>query len=710
MSFLPRNVLAASLLLVASCSRTPQTAGPNVLLVTLDTLRADHLGCYGAQGAETPSLDAIAQAGVRFDSVTAAAPLTFPAHATLLSGMLPVHHGVHQNGGGAFPDTLPTLATRLHDAGYDTGAFVGAFVLDHRFGLGRGFSVYDDVIPRGPGKATLEAERPGSAVVESALSWLGRPRSAPFFAWVHLYDAHAPYDPPEPFRSRHASSPYAGEVAGVDALVGRLIGALGAAGVLDHTLVVVVADHGEALGEHGELTHGLLLYEPTLRVPLLIRAPGVILAGSRVAEPVSAADLAPTILGFVGQAAINAAPQFDGRDLSPFLRRGEAPPRTDLYAETEYPRLFGWGALHVLRRGDIQLVSGPRSELYDLAHDAAESRDLVVEQPRAAAALETTLASLRKESETTVQTPSPATPDAETRAKLQSLGYAAGAPAPAGSGKQPSPQDMAPLFRRFEEAHQALAAGDAAKAASTLRELVAADAANAVFTGALAEALHATGDLAPAIAAYRRATELSPSDGQAWYNLGVALREAGRLQEATAALLEALRRDPRDAEAQNGLGIAESMRGDAAAAEAAFARALELDPQNAVTANNLGNALRAQGRLDEAAAAYQKALTLSPDYADALNGWGALEVGRQRPAAGVPMLERALVLAPGKHEIQLNLAVAYELLGDAERARRAYSDFIAATASDPQFQSQRSAARQRLQSLEAARAAAPSRR
>jgi Flp pilus assembly protein TadD len=269
---------------------------------------------------------------------------------------------------------------------------------------------------------------------------------------------------------------------------------------------------------------------------------------------------------------------------------------------------------------------------------------------------------------------------------------------------------MAPLFRRFEAAHRSLIGGDAATAARTLRELVAADSENPVFVGALAEALQATGELAPAISAYERATALSPSDGRAWYNLGVALRDAGRLPEATRALREALRLDPRDAEAQNGLGIVESMRGDAEAARAAFAHAVELDPQNAATFNNLGNALRAEGRFDEAANAYQKALVLSPDYPDALNGWGVVEVARQRPAAALPMLQRALALAPNAHEIQLNLAVAYELHGDVERARQAYSDFLAATASDPQFQSQRPAVRQRMLSLGQAPTAAPSRR
>jgi len=292
-----------------------------------------------------------------------------------------------------------------------------------------------------------------------------------------------------------------------------------------------------------------------------------------------------------------------------------------------------------------------------------------------------------------------AVPDAETRARLQSLGYASGAPVPVDDRKQPSPQEMAPLFRRFEEAHERLLEGKAAEAAAALGQLVREDRQNSVFVGTWAQALRAAGQREPAIQAYLRATELSPNDGQAWYNLGVALREAGRIEQASQALLEALRRDPRDAEAQNGLGVAESMRGNTAAAREAFGRAVELDPRNAAAQNNLGNALRSEGRLEDAAAAYRQAIAVAPDYADALNGLGVLEVGRNRPADGIPLLQRALTLAPGEHEIQLNLGVAYELLGDRAQAIATYRDFLRAAATDPQFAPQRAAVRQRLKNL-----------
>ncbi|MBV8199668.1 MAG: sulfatase, partial [Acidobacteria bacterium] len=278
----------------------PHGRGANLLLVTLDTVRADHLGCYGYAGAETPALDRLAAAGVRFAHASSPVPLTLPSHTTLLTGLLPPHHGARNNGVRGLSAETPTLATLLAGAGYRTAAFVAAFVLDHRFGLARGFQIYDDEIER-PANASwlLEAERPGGQVVDRALAWLERDDPRPFFLWVHLYDAHAPYNPPSPYRERHPDHPYDGAIAFADAQVGRLLAALGQRGLAASTVVAVVADHGESLGEHGELTHGLLLYEPALAVPLLLRAPG--LGPRTVATPVSTVDLAPTLAGLLGR-------------------------------------------------------------------------------------------------------------------------------------------------------------------------------------------------------------------------------------------------------------------------------------------------------------------------------------------------------------------------------------------------------------------------
>ncbi|MDX2000371.1 MAG: sulfatase-like hydrolase/transferase, partial [Thermoanaerobaculia bacterium] len=647
---------------------------------------------YGYAPAETPVLDRLAAEGLRFDQAMAAAPLTLPSHATLLSGRLPQHHGLRLNGAGSLPTELPTLASVLGAAGYRTGAFVGAFVLDRRFGLARGFEVYDDEIPRDPTRPEgLEAERPGHVVVDAAVAWLAQADPRPFLLWVHLFDAHAPYEPPEPFRSRHAGRPYDGEVAELDHQVGRLLAALEQTGRGGRTIVAVVADHGESLGDHGELTHGLLLYEPTVRVPLLLRGPGLP-AGRTVAAPVSTADLAPTLAGLAGVPF--PALGLDGRDLSADLATGAELPTGDLYAETQYPSLFGWSPLSAVRRGRFKYIDSSRPELYDLANDPQELRDLRTTERRTVADLAARLTELVRFSRTVA----PGADDAETKARLASLGYvgggAGGAP---GSGR--NPREAAELFREFEEAHWALLAGRSREAAQRLEKLVATDPGNPVFRASLGEAARKSGDLNRAAELYRQATAAAPRDPQNWYNLAVTLREAGRPREAAQALGEALRLDPGHAEAHNALGILHIFDGELPAARDQLARAVALDPRNAAAQNNLGNALRALSQVGLAERHYREAIRLAPRYADPLNGLGVLLVEQNRAQEALPLFDRALELAPGFHEVRLNQGVALQAAGDLAGAVAAYRSFLSAAAEDPQFTAQRRVARELVAQL-----------
>ena len=690
--------LAALLLGLAACSDRDRPRQPNLLLVTLDTVRADHLGCYGDRQAVTPWLDRLAAGGVRFASASSAVPLTLPSHTSILSGLLPPHHGLRNNGAGGLRAGTATLATVLAGAGYRTGAFVGAFVLDHRFGLAPGFAVYDDEIERDPrAGAVLEAERPGREVVDRALAWLAKEDSRPFFLWVHLYDAHAPYTPPPAWAARHPGRPYDGEISAVDEQVGRLLAELRRRGLEGKTAVAVAADHGESLGEHGELTHGLLLYEPTLRVPLLLRAPWTLKA--RVVQtPVSLVDLAPTLAGLLGRPFPGA---LDGRDLAPALAAGAEPPAAEVYAETRYPATFGWSPLAALRRRDLKYISAPKPELYDLGRDPAEAADLLAKAANPAArGFAERLAAIEKGA---VADPSPAA-DAETRARLASLGYVAGnAPAPrrgAAAKDLPDPKAVVGLFQRFEAANAKITDGDAASATGELEALVAADPANPVFRGKLAAALREQGQTAQALPLYRQAAEAAPADPEAWYNLASALQEAGRLAEAETAIGRALKLDGRRPEAHNTLGIVELGQGKLDAARREFETATALDPRNAAAFNNLGNVLRTQGKLDAAAGAYQRSAAVAPRYAEPLNGLGTLAVERDRPREALPYFERALALAPGNHEVLLNRAIAHDLAGDAGDAQSAYQDFLAATRGDPRFSDQRRVAQQLLARLE----------
>ncbi|MEA2559025.1 MAG: arylsulfatase [Acidobacteriota bacterium] len=673
--------LAVGLALLGGCSPREKTAPPasNLVLITLDTVRADHLGSYGYAAAKTPWLDRLAAEGVRFAQASAAVPLTLPSHSSMLSGLLPPHHGLRNNGSGSFPDGKETLATLLSTQGWRTGAFVGAFVLDRRFGLSRGFQTYDDEIERAPGATVaLEAERPGREVMDRALSWLGQDTGKPFFLWVHLYDAHAPYSPS-----------YDGEIAKVDEQVGRLLQELERRGLSGSTVVAVAADHGESLGEHGELTHGLLLYEPTLRVPLLVKAPG--LAARVIETPVSLVDVGPTLAGLIGKPLPGT---LDGRDLSTALREGKEPAPADVYAETQYPAVFGWSPLSALRRRDLKYISSPKPELYDLTRDPKESANLAGEQTMEGFAAR--LAAIESGAVETQKLPA----DAETRSKLASLGYVGGGSAlkkTVRTGR--NPVEAVDLFQRFERAHNLLGSGDAQAALSELEALVAADPENPVFRGKLAQAWKERGELGRAVPLYRQAAEDAPDDPEAWYNLATALQQAGQTGEAREALTTAMHLDPSRPEAHNTLGIVHLAEGKPDAARQEFELAAQLDPRNAHALNNLGNVLRGLRRPEEAADAYRRALAAAPRYAEPLNGLGTLEVERDRPAAALSYFEQALRLAPRYHEVRLNRAIAYDMAGETEAAAAAYREFLAATGQDPQFSEQRRAAQQLLARL-----------
>jgi arylsulfatase A-like enzyme/Tfp pilus assembly protein PilF len=666
----PAAVIALTLL-VAACREAPRRP-LNVLFITIDTFRADRLG------AATPALNRIAGEGIRFETADSPVPLTLPAHASLLSGLLPLHHGLRNNGIGVFPADRETLPVIFARSGYRTGAFVGSFILDHRFGLDRGFERYDDEIVRNvtDSSGTFDAERRGGEVVDRALTWLRQTDARPFFAWIHLYDAHAPYAPPPPYPQT-----YDGEVAYADTQVARLLAAVDPG----TTMIVIAGDHGESLGEHGELTHGLLLYEPALHVPMIVAAPALV--PRTIRAPVSTVDLAPTVASL---AALRFARPVDGRDLAADLRAGREPQPSPVYAETQYPATFGWSELASMRIAAAKFISAPAPELYDLERDRGETVNVLETQRRTYHDLAARLAQLRA----TAVASSPSTVDAETRAKLASLGYVA--PAPSGSGTKRDPKTVAPLFRTFEEATSLINAGRARDAIAPLEQLVRDDPPNHVFRETLARALRQSGDISHAVALYRQAVALAPNDADAWYNLAAALEESGNAREGAIALAEAAKRDPNRPEIHNIRGTALAEAGDLAAAENEFRATLAADPRNARACNNLGNVLRAMKRDSEAGEAYRKAIELAPRYADPLNGLGALLVAGGQAREAIPYFDSALRIAPGLYEAQLNRAIALQIAGDTKAAAAELQRLLARLPASREYDPQRNAARMLL--------------
>ena len=415
-----------------------------MLLISIDTLRPDRLGCYGASQVETPAIDALARSGVRFENAFTPVPLTLPAHWTLLTGVEPWHHGVIDNGMTLAAPPAATLAERFAVAGYDTAAFVSAFVLHRTFGLDRGFAHYDD----GPAADAaldqlLHATGRADERVDRALAWLRRERTRPFFLWLHLFDPHAPYDPPEDFRARHAGRPYDGEVAFVDTQVARLLAALDRSGAAGDTLVVLVSDHGESLGEHGEQTHGILLYDATLRVPLIVRLPGRLPAGEVRREPATLADVAPTVLALAGLAA---APPLDGRDLF-----GAAGPPRHLAAISEAPhRRLGWGTLVALRDAGWKYIAGPRPELYAIDQDPQETEDRIGSEAARAVPLARAAREVERAMRRQLAARPAGEPKREDQARLAALGYVSGPRSPAASlPAPPDPKDVIASLQRW---------------------------------------------------------------------------------------------------------------------------------------------------------------------------------------------------------------------------------------------------------------------
>lgn len=653
-------VLACAL--AAGCARKPAggTAGaakPSVLLVTIDTLRADRVGAYGYGQARTPNLDALAREGVTFVEAVSPVPLTLPAHATILSGLEPTHHGVHDNGTYVFPDDPPTLPTALKAQGWATGAFVGAFVLDRRFGLARGFDEYDDRIGRRrTGSSVLESERPCDAVADAAAKWIGA-QQGPFLAWVHFYDPHAPYEPPAPHRDEHPGRPYDGEVAYADACLGRVVTAARArAG--DRLLVAAIGDHGEGLGDHGERTHGFFVYQSTLRVPFVLAGPGVP-RGEKRPGPARAADLLPTLLARAGIAPPSG---LDGRDAM-------AGPAREAYAETEYPASLGFAALRSLRIGGLKYIDAPRPELYDLGSDPAEARDLASARPDDVRRLAAALAAARRGARSGIVSADPAVAE-----RLRALGYVGGPGAAAAGGEDP--KDAIALWRRFEEASWAETRGEHAQAIRMLRSLMAERPRNAAFRRALAAALRGAGRAGDAATVLEAVTPEMAADPLSWHERALALSAAGRAREALEAEDRALALNPLLAEAHNHRGTLLAALGRLPDALAAFSEALRLDPNNADALTNRGNALRGLGRRDEAARDFAAAASRDPSAAGARNGLGVLAVEQGDLDRAGALFAEVLAFDPGYHEARLNLAVVEFRRGRVEVARTHLQEIV----------------------------------
>jgi arylsulfatase A-like enzyme/Flp pilus assembly protein TadD len=627
-------------------------AGRNLLFVTLDTIRPDRLGSYGSKAGLTPHLDRLASEGIRFEHVLAHVPLTLPAHTSIFTSLYPTQHGVHDNGTFRVSESLPTLATLLQSEGYQTGAFVGAFVLDARFGLNRGFNVYDDYYGEKRGFLSFtELERPADAVVASAERWIGEAR-APWFAWVHLFDAHTPYRPPSDFARRFGSDLYGGEIAFMDATLGGFLERLTAAGRLEDTVLVVLGDHGESLGEHGERTHGTFAYQSTLRVPWILWARG--LRPQVFSETVRQVDVMPTLLDLL---SVPPPERIVGQSLRPYLtgeNRYEAPPS---YFEALNPHLTrDWAPLTGVVEEGHKLIRLPTPELYDLDADPMEKENLYRQKTGLVSTLEKTLANVSQRS-TPVE---PAPPDPETVAKLRALGYLT---VPVQDRKSDyteadDPKRLIDVSNAYDQGTELFGEGRTAEAIALFEDIVHKQPRSSQAHQSLAYALHQTGRIDEAVAQLEGAVRSGLSDVALLGLLAAYLLEVGDLQKAVGLLETLVRKEPDYAEGHNYLGIAYARLGRAADARHELERVLELDPSSATAYNNLGSLELAQGRLPEAVVHLDRALAIDPKLASALNGLGIAHARLGEMEKAIEYWRRAVENDPQQFDALFNLALA----------------------------------------------------
>ena len=643
-----------------------------MLLVTIDTLRADALGSYGGPAA-TPNLDRLAAAGLRFEFAHAHAVVTLPSHASILTGVYPFEHGIHDNSGYRLPDDSRTLATMLRAEGFATGAFVAAFPLDSRFGLDAGFDVYDDRFghAEGPSDFTI-AERPAEAVVAVARAWIESQRG-PWFAWVHLFDPHAAYRPPPPFDARYAGSPYHGEVAYADHALGPLLAAAAGGGERP-TFVAVTSDHGEGLGEHGERTHGLFAYEATLRVPLILaqvgrRSSDPPEGGVVSAEPARHVDIVPSVL----DALSLAAPGLPGRSLLDPATDGDGAEPLSYFEALSASLNRGWAPLRGVLAGRDKYIDLPLPELYDLQADPAESDNLVAGGAARARALAALLEDLpasdpfdRRVAET-----------AAVVERLQSLGYLRGsAPAKESYSEEDDPKRLAHVDEAIHRGVDLFQRGRAREAMDVYREVIAERPALELAHRHLAFLHWSLGEVDEAIAVLTRARDAGSASPAAAGQLGIYLAESGRADEAVP-LLEALvagERPPLDP--LNALGIAYARRGDADRALRTFERVLALDPDSAMALENMGTVHVQRGDREAAAEAFERAVTLAPRSSRAHAGLGVVLLQDGDRQAAVASWTRAVELDPANFDALFNLATELVNAGDPAAARPYLERFV----------------------------------
>lgn len=653
----------------------PQTLrepGVNVLLITIDTLRADAVGAYGRAGGGTPWIDGLAAAGARFTNAHAHNVVTLPSHANLLTGRLPQDHGVRDNAGFRLPPAVDTLATILKAHGYHTGAFVSAFPLDSRFGLGSGFDEYDDRFADAARPAFLVQERSGAETVASATRWIESQATAPWFCWVHIYEPHYPYAPPEPFASRFPNEPYQGDVSAGDAALQPLLAPILSAGRDGRTLVVLTSDHGESLGEHGEATHGVFAYEAALKVPLVIYQPRLF-RPSVIDMPARHVDLLPTVLDAVSLPSPSGLP---GGSLLPVMSGSPGAADAPTYFEALSASLNRrWAPLDGLILGGMKYIELPIPELYDLRRDPDERNNLAPAQPARVDEMRARLRQLRGPRANVA----PGVESVETRKRLRSLGYVTGRTG--GTAvvfrEADDPKRLIAYDARLQEIVGQYLAGDLRGALARCRALLAERPDMPLTLFHLAHLEREGGNLREGIQALRKAVALVPDNTEAAVMLGAYLTQDGQAAEAVELLDPFARGQTADPDVLSARAIALAKLGRFTDALADVSRAREEDPSNGRLLVETGTIHLMAGDRARARQDWESALRVNPKIARAHSSLGVMDFEERRPTQAIEHWKAATALDPREYGTVLAIGLSFAKAGRTAEARVALQFFVA---------------------------------
>jgi arylsulfatase A-like enzyme/Flp pilus assembly protein TadD len=644
----------------------------NIVLITIDTLRSDRVSSYGSQRVDTPNIDRFAEEGVLFENAASTVPFTLPAHSSILTGMYPPGHGVRENVGYTLAESFPTLAELLSRQGWDTAGFVSAFVLDRRWGIARGFDHYFDDFDldamESPNLSSVQ--RSGDVTIAEAVRWLDqRQQDSPFFLWLHLYDPHDPYTPPEPYKSMHPNRPYDGEVAYTDSLIGEFRRALEDRDLLDTSLVILTSDHGEGLGDHGEAYHGFFLYDSTVHVALIVRPPSNALGGRTVAAAVSHVDLLPTVLEAV---SLEIPQSVHGRSLLPLINGEGGTEDRAVYSESLYPLFhYGWSPLRAIRTDVYKLISAPRPEVFDVRADPGEAHDLSTAQPDVLDELEGRLEELRAE----IERESPGTGaapdlDEQTLAQLQALGYAAGQGGVSleeeADKPRADPKDKIGIHRTIMQA-QSLMRSDEKAAEETLLSALEEDPEILDAHQMLGQLAATQNRYQEALEHFRKALALEPDHKNSLMGMASSYRALGRVDEALVGFHRLLELSGNDTRASLAIADIEVGRGRLDEAATVLEEAAETTEVPSLIHNKLGEVRVEQGREEEAAVLFSQAIEENEEFPAPHFNLAVIEEERGNLQAAMTHYEKAIELAPKYHEAQFNLGRLVGGLGDVDR-------------------------------------------